>query len=112
MKPILLSLTLLVAGVSWLGAQVDARAKEDQKPSAARERYDALVKEYEAARSEFSKAYAKAKTDAERAKLDHPSPDKYADRMLAIVREHPGDTAALEALVWALISSREFAYNH
>ena len=100
MKPILLCLTLLAASTGWVCAQADASAKEDQKPSAARERYDALVKEYEAARSEFGKAYAKAKTDAERAKLDHPSPDQYADRMLAIVREHPGDAAALEALVW------------
>ena len=100
MKPILLCLTLLAASTGWVCAQADASAKEDQKPSVARERYDALVKEYEAARSEFGKAYAKARTDAERAKLDHPSPDQYADRMLAIVREHPGDAAALEALVW------------
>jgi hypothetical protein len=102
MKNILLSLTLLAVSVSWLCPQTDT--KKAAKP---RERYEALVKEYETARTDFNTAYSKAKTDAEREKLHYPSAESYAARFVAIAQEQPKDPAALDALIWVATNCRE-----
>lgn len=104
MKPILLLVVLLV-GAGNLCAQTDA--KKARKPETARERYEALIKEYQSAQSEWSKAYEKAKTDEERSKLRYPSASQYADRFLAIANDQPADPAALDALVWVATQCRD-----
>ena len=38
--------------------------------------------------------------------------DEELDRLTALVRSHPQRGEALEDLLWALITSREFAENH
>src|SRR5947208_9235843 len=95
MKEMLLSLILVVVSTSYLPAE-----------TAARQRYEALIKEYESAQAQFQKDYQKAKTDAQREKVVYPSSDKYADRFLAIAKEQPADPAALDALVWVATNCR------
>lgn len=84
-----------------------ADSAKDSNATTPRQRYEALVKEYESARSQFYQAYEKAKTDAEREKLVYPSPEKYADRFLAIAEEDPKDPAALQALLWNANNCRD-----
>lgn len=67
-----------------------------------RSRYEALVKEYDAAYAAFIEANNKASTpdDSEKAAASFPQPESFVPRFLAIVREHPDDPAAIDALVW------------
>lgn len=100
MKRILFSLLLLTGGVGWIAAHTDDAPNKKEKAGAASKRYEAIVKEYEKAREDYFKAYNQAKTDAEREKLNYPQAETYATRFLALARENPQDTAALDALVW------------
>jgi hypothetical protein len=105
MKKILLTLLLLAPALGGFSAQSES-AELHQKPSDAQHRFEALVKEYQSAQSDFSKAYSKAKTDAEREKIHYPSAENYAGRFLSLAREFPEDRAALEALVWIATNCR------
>ena len=107
MKPILISLFLLTGGAGWLAAQAEDAPKTKEKAGTASERYEALVKEFETAREDYSKAYSKAKTDAAREKLQWPQAETYAPRFFALARENPQDSAALDALVWVAANCRE-----
>jgi hypothetical protein len=109
MKRILLSLLLLTGGAGWLAAQADDAPKKKDKAGPASARYEALVKEYETAREEYFKASSQAKTDAEREKLRYPQAETYATRLLALARENPQDSAALDALVWITTNCRSGA---
>jgi len=100
----LLPLATLVISACCLCGQADT--SKDSRATTPRQRYEALVKEYDSARSEFYQAYEKAKSDAEREKLVYPSPEKYADRFLTIAQESPKDSAALDALVWNATNCR------
>ena len=104
MKKILLMFALYGA-LRALCAPTDE--SKTSNPIPARDRYEALVKEIETARSEWSKAYDKAKTDAERDKLHWPAAEEYANRFLAIAKEQPKDPAAVDALVWVASNCRE-----
>jgi hypothetical protein len=106
MKQILFSLTLLAAGVGGLCAQTGT-TQADSTNGAARKRYEALVRQYETAQSDFNKAYSKANTDAEREKLHYPSADNYAGLFLALAQEQPADPVALDALVWVATNCRD-----
>ena len=63
-------LTLAAFAISACCLFGKADTAKDSKSTTPRQRYEALVKEYEAARSEFFQAYEKAKTDAEKALMD------------------------------------------
>jgi len=103
MKLWLTILTLLALGVASTHAQErgDSPNADSKAPSTkARNQYEALVKEYDAARESYFKEYQKAKTDAEREKLSYPQPEKYAKRFLDLAKANPKDDAAVDALVW------------
>ena len=107
MKRILFSLFLLTGGAGWLAAQADDAPKRKESAGPASERYEALVKEFETARENYSKAYSAAKTDAEREKLQWPSGETYAKRFLELARQNPQDSAALDALIWVVTNCQE-----
>jgi hypothetical protein len=64
------------------------------------ERVAALEKEFDDARSAFSKAWRAAKTDEEKQKLVRPDSAEYAARFWELVKADPKDDAAFEALSW------------
>jgi AhpC/TSA family len=103
MKRWLLLTALLAAFALPLFSQDDDEQQSDVKKGRLNEaqmKYAALVKEYDTARDNYFKAYQKAKTDEERAKLSYPQPDAYAKRFLDLAKEDPKDPAAVDALVW------------
>lgn len=61
-----------------------------------------LKADYDAAVQKFQKAYAEAKTDAEREKISvpYPQPDAYADRFIAIADKAPKSDIEREAMIW------------
>src|SRR5947209_6683493 len=87
------SVVLLAAAV--VARADDAKPKDppkDEAPKTAAEQYQALIKEFATARSEFSKAYQAAKTDEERQKVieeKYPRPQKYAARFLELAKKNP-----------------------
>ena len=46
------------------------------------------------------------------AALCRPPTERERTELEGLIHQHPSRREALEALAWALISSREFAYNH
>lgn len=64
-----------------------------------------ITDEYMEAVTEFRELYRSAKTDEERRALveeSAPQPGPYADRALALAKEHPGTDGAWEALSWVV----------
>jgi peroxiredoxin len=83
---------LLAAGVCQAG--------EDKSLTPA-EQYQAIEVAQQKAQMDFSRAYHAAKTDEEREKVKALiDPATYAPQMLALLREHPKDEAALDAFRW------------
>src|SRR5206468_3638743 len=93
-------------GSVGLCAQANGATTTDKNSASAQKQYDALVKEYDKARSDFSIAYSKA-TEKEREKLRYPQPDSYSARFLALAKENPQDAAAVDALVWIASNCRQ-----
>src|SRR5260370_35940418 len=106
MIEMLISALLLLGPVAAPAAQ--APANTGNQPSTPAEEYQALVKQYEAAREEFSNAYQQAKTEAEREKVSakYPQPGTYAPRFLALAGKNPKNQAAIDARVWMAQYSR------
>ena len=103
MKRWLLWMTFLAAFALPLIGQDDDDQDSDAKKAPATEaqkKYHALVKEYDAARDGYFKAYQKAKTDQEREKLSYPQAETYAKRLLDLARDNAKDPGAVDALVW------------
>lgn len=67
-----------------------------------RGRYEALVREFDAAERAAAEAVARATDDLGRmeASLRRPEPDEFAPRFFALAEGHPDDPAALDALTW------------
>jgi hypothetical protein len=102
-RTILWALTLLVLGPP-LGARETPKDEPDKDKTPAQQ-YQALLKEYNTAQTDFMKAYQAAKTNEERQKVfqeKYPQADKFAGRFLKLAEEHPKDPAALDALVWVV----------
>ena len=75
------------------------------EPKSPAERFQALVKAQQKAQQDFSDAYQAAKTEADRQKVSNElgsqsRPESHAGAFLALMKEHPKDPAALEALRW------------
>jgi hypothetical protein len=101
------ALALLVLGPP-LRADEPAKDKPD-KPAKPAEQYEALVKEYEKAQQDFSKAYSAAKTDEERQKVftdKYPQPQKYGPRFMKLAEENAKDPVAVDALIWVATRAR------
>lgn len=100
-------LAILIGLVPLLGL---CAADEPKTPA---EQFQALVKAQQKAQRDFSDAYQAARTDDERQKvskeLGGPSrPDFHAKAFLALMKEHPKDPAALDALGW-LVTRASFS---
>lgn len=100
MRRTLIALVPLLLGTSAVWAF-------DEPPKAAAqgasEKYRALLKDYEKAQQDFSEAYTKATTDAERQKIvqdKYPRPERFAGQFLELAEAHPHDAVALDSLVW------------
>ena len=80
----------------------------DTAAASAAGQYQALVKEYEAAQQEFSRAYGAARTDEERQKLSekYPQPQAWSRRLLELVRKNPKTQVAADALIWVVTNDR------
>ena len=83
-------------------------ARLDTASASAAGQYQALVKEYEAAQQEFSRAYGAARTDEERQKLSekYPQPQAWSRRLLELVRKNPKTQVAADALIWVVTNDR------
>ncbi len=76
------------------------------------QRYDALVKEYAAAVEVWSKAYDQTpqKPDPIKRHLDWPG-WSFAPRFFKLAEDHPGDPAAVDALLWVISLDQNVGEN-
>jgi len=91
---------LLLAVVPALGP-LKANLQPDKTP---KEQYDAVLKDYQKAQTDYTKLLSDAKTDEElkQAYAKRPDPAVFARQVLAIAEKNPKDEAAFEALVWVM----------
>lgn len=77
------------------------KSKNDQ-PSAAAQKYLALVKEYDNANRHYLAASQQAKNDNDRKKAQElkAERDKVVGKLLDLAKECPDDPAAVDALIW------------
>jgi hypothetical protein len=97
------ALLAAVTAARAVGPQAKGEPPKQEPPQSAAEQYEALVKEYNAAQQEYTKAARAATTDEERQKVyqeKYPQPQKFAARFLKIAQDNPKDPAAVDALVW------------
>jgi hypothetical protein len=80
---------------------------QDRPTSTPEQQYKALLKEYNDAYQDYSRAFREAATPQDRQKIVHekyPKPDKYAAKILRLAEKHPKAPFAEEALIWILSS--------
>ena len=77
-------------------------AQPREGKSARRDRYDAIVAEFDKQLAAFRKAASEAKTDADRdtAEKLRPSLNAFGKRLLPLAEEKPADDVSCDALVW------------
>jgi hypothetical protein len=100
---------LLVLVLAWPALADDEKPKDKDKQSPA-EQVKAIIKEYQDAQSDFSKAYQEAKTEEDRQKIineKYPQPGKFAPRLLAVAEKNSKDPGAVDALIWVVINTYE-----
>jgi peroxiredoxin len=105
MRPAWLGLVpaLWLATMAWALDEPTGKPPPGVSAETPSDQYRALLKAYQSAIEEFSKAYRDAKTDAERQdvfKAKYPQPKAFASRFLELAEAHPDDPAALDALIW------------
>jgi thiol-disulfide isomerase/thioredoxin len=92
--------------IVWLlGSGMRAAGAADDKPASPRERLEALKRESDQIYGRMDARRAQAKDDAaKKAAVDQYWKDKQAlaKQAFALADEHPGDTAALDAVVWVI----------
>jgi hypothetical protein len=96
---------LAVACMPVRGAPQDNPQAKAAAQKTPKEQFQAVLDEYQKAMADFSEAYSKAGTDAERSKIAtdrYPKPESYAARFQAIADAAPGDPVAVEALIWTI----------
>jgi hypothetical protein len=101
-----------VGGVLVLLLALPALRADDKpkdKPTTPEGHYKALLKEYQDAQAEYSKALREAKTAEERNKVfqeKSPKPEKFAPKFLELAEKNPKDPVAVDALVWVVANDR------
>ena len=72
------------------------------------EQVNELIAQHEKASAAFRRLYEAAKTEEEQEKLADrfPDPRPYADLLMQIAEKNPGDSAAVDALIWAHRNAR------
>jgi hypothetical protein len=99
--------SLFVLLLAWPVLADDDKPKDKQSPA---EQVKAIIKEYQDAQADFSKAYQEAKTEEEREKIvkeKYPKAEKFAPRLLAVAEKNPKDPGALDALIWVVTNIYE-----
>jgi len=91
-----------------------ARAADDPKDKSDKpeEQYKALLKEFNDALQEFSKAAREAKTQQARQKVfqeKYPRTDKYATKFLELAEKNPKAPFAEDALIWVVTNGSMMA---
>src|SRR5262245_11861520 len=100
----------LVGGILVLVLALSEGAAEegqDKQPATPEQEYKALLKQYNDAFQEYTRAFRAAKTPQDREKAvreKYPRPDRFASKILELVEKHPRAPFAEDALVWILTS--------
>src|SRR4051794_22375506 len=79
-------------------------------PSSLATEVQKLEREYAQAQSEFFTTYRQAKTDEQREKVvaeKYPKPAAYAERFIALADRDPTSAAAVDALIWVAMNTRD-----
>lgn len=103
---------LLLAGPAW---SQDDKPKDKDKQATPAEQYKAILKDYNDAMSEFSKAYKEAKEPAERNKVfaeKYPKADDYAKRFMELAEKNPKDAIVPDCLTWVVTYNRGTAKDN
>ncbi|MDR3622139.1 MAG: TlpA disulfide reductase family protein [Paludisphaera borealis] len=100
MLRVLLGVLITTAVASAVPAADEPRAENQ---TTIQVRSDALLKEFSDASRRGYEAEHKAKTDEERSKIPRPDGGAYAERLMAMAREHPDDPGAAAALSNAIL---------
>ncbi len=107
MRYLVLGALALLVGTPALWAQ---ETPKDRSPPAKStplaEQFQSLLKEFQKAEQEFTKAYRDAKTNDEREKVvkdKYPALQKFPGRFLELAQKNPKDPVAVDALVWILL---------
>jgi thiol-disulfide isomerase/thioredoxin len=101
---------ILLVSVLTLGSVCSfslGRLSSAQPKLTPKEQFEALVKEFEAAAKQRDAALNNAKTREEFKKTlaelaGRGEPKTYAPKFIALIKDHPQDNAALDALTWLL----------
>jgi hypothetical protein len=106
MRRFLVGTIVLCLVIPELWAQEKSKEKVAE-PATAKQKFDALSKEYQDGVGDFQKSYQAAKTAEERQKAIQrlPKREAFATRMLKLAEDHPTDAAAVDALVWIVINA-------
>ena len=88
-----------------LGAS-DLRA-DDPATTTPRRQYQQVLDDFEAAKRAFASKFESATAEEQRRLFpaQFPGPQDYYGRLLALAEAHPGDAAAVDALVWIVATS-------
>jgi hypothetical protein len=88
-----------------LGAS-DLRADDPATTTPGR-KYQVVLEDFEAAKRAFASKLKTATTEEQRQEMraQAPGPDDYYGRLLALAEAHPGEAAAVDALVWIVATS-------
>ena len=98
---------VLTAGIALLSLASALRARDEPPGAKATptQQYRAVRDDYRKASDAFTRQYRRAKTRADRARVEKekaPDTGSYVARVLAIVDGAPDDPAAVDALIWAV----------
>src|SRR3954451_17724683 len=96
-----------VSLVSSLALGASALRADDPANPTPRRQYQAVLDDFEAAKRAFASKFETATTEEQRRELraQFPGPEDYYGRLLTLAEAHPGDDAAVDALVWIVATS-------
>jgi hypothetical protein len=103
----------LILLLSLPALRAEDKTADKEKPAVSRQEYDALVKEFQQAQQEFSKAMIAAKTPQDQKKAvkeQLATMNKFAARFLELAEKNGKESVVLDALIWVVnnTSSRRF----
>ena len=107
-----LVLGVLLTSAMLTDGHLSAGDKGPPKPTLPKgtpgEQVNDLIAQHEKASAAFRKSYLAAKTEEEQEKLEalFPDPRPYADLLMQIAEKNPGDSATVDALIWAHDNAR------
>lgn len=88
----------------------DQESEEEEEPEEEEVSFKSLEKKYNDAMAEFSRAYSKAETDAEKGEIFrelYPDKGDYAEDVFSLVEEDPKSEDSAVALSWLMRGARD-----